>query len=343
MGDIALECPYDFKWVMLTRGAKRWAMLFLSEERDIQKRKGRARELQYGPYWVISALECSDEPIGSCPLRSFTEWLLTSYPQSWIMTLPSNRVAEGDLRVEGGMMGRRWAEKQGHTSWETRGQEFYTITLFTVVLKPNLSSPVALLASSIRPNTSEQWRCKYSIHKTPVALDRESHSPSLEDHWPVRLTKLGMATVPRTRKHPTLDSRLLSTLLSSGPITFCLPLINQGHWFPRSVKSFVWGSVLTQLSICNQLPTKTILEPQRPSLCLKPNMFAWGKHRILQKIVLSTQMKKCALSFPGTNKKTINRKRHCMKFTSPPKEQYTLDNYLSFIYLASFINNLSPL
>lgn len=85
-------------------------MLFLSEEGDIQIKRGSTRKLQCGPYWVISALECSDKPIGSCPLRSFTEWaayIIALNPGLWHSHWTEGSIGFCGWREEGRGDGRK--------------------------------------------------------------------------------------------------------------------------------------------------------------------------------------------------------------------------------------------
>lgn len=143
--DIPLECLYDFTWVMLTRRAKRWAMLFLSEEGDIQIKRGSTRKLQCGPYWVISALECSDEPIGSCPLRSFTEWaayIIALNPGLWHSHWTEGSIGFCGWREEGRGDGRKVGGSSKDTHLERRQGRSSAQSCHSQLDRNKLSSPV---------------------------------------------------------------------------------------------------------------------------------------------------------------------------------------------------------
>lgn len=117
------------------------------------KEEWRVRELLYEPYWVTSALECSDEPIGACPLRSLTEqaaYIIVINPGLWHSHWTERLMGFWGWREgwweEGGRNSRdtHLVRQQGRSSAQSHYSHLYQI---------KLSSTVAFLASSRRPNT----------------------------------------------------------------------------------------------------------------------------------------------------------------------------------------------
>lgn len=72
--------------------------------------------------------------------------------QSWIITLPLNRESDGFLRVEEGLMGRRWGKSRDTHLERWQGRRS-TQSHYSHLYQMKLSSPSAFLDSSIRPNT----------------------------------------------------------------------------------------------------------------------------------------------------------------------------------------------